>query len=322
MDSQDVKTKPGKWLCASSLLLCVLLLGACAPQDEESTAATATAHRANQGAMLEEPARLAAPVVRMDRERKVMAEVAGAAAVDSAQPTATPDAAAPRHLAVRHEMQIESPAADLAELWSRVKARCEQLDCEVEASALQRETTHSAGSAYLFMRVNPRDFDLLTESLSGTAKVLNHQTSSEDKTNEVIDVEAQIKNRSEYRDSLRELLREKGAKRTLSDLMEIRDTLSRVQAEIDAATTQRQRLEKETAKQVVRMRFQPQPIVLTGTYNPWMQTWERAWSALLGSMQQLVITAAALLPWMVVLTCLLLVVVPIMRKLWCARAKV
>ncbi len=321
MDSQEVKAKPVKWLCASSLLACLLLLGACAPQDEESTAVTTAPHRANHGAMLEEPARLAAPVARMDRERKVMAEVAGAAAVDSAPPTAASDAVAPRHLAVRHEMQIESPAADLAELWGRVKARCEQLDCEVEASALQRETTHSAGSAYLFMRVNPRDFDLLTESLSGTAKVLNHQTSSEDKTNEVIDVEAQIKNRSEYRDSLRELLREKGVKRTLSDLMEIRDTLSRVQAEIDAATTQRQRLEKETAKQVVRMRFQPQPIVLTGTYNPWMQTWERAWNALLGSMQQLVITAAALLPWMVVLVCLLLVVVPIMRKLWRARAK-
>ncbi|WP_313297160.1 DUF4349 domain-containing protein [Diaphorobacter sp.] len=321
MDSQDVNAKPGKWLCASSLLVCVLLLGACAPQDEESAPATTAMHRANQGAMLEEPARLAAPVVRMDRERKVRAEVADAAAVDNAQAAATPDAAAQRHLAVRHEMQIESPAADLAELWSRVKARCEQLDCEVEMSALQRETSHSAGSAYLFMRVNPRDFAQLTDSLSGTAKVLNHQTSSEDKTNEVIDVEAQIKNRSEYRDSLRELLREKGVKRTLSDLMEIRDTLSRVQAEIDAATTQRQRLEKETAKQVVRMRFQPQPIVLTGRYNPWMQTSERAWNALLGSMQQLVITVAALLPWMVVLMCVLLVGVPIMRKLWRARRK-
>lgn len=321
MDSQDVNAKPGKWLCASSLLMCVLLLGACAPQDEESAAATTAMHRANQGAMLEEPARLAAPVVRKDRERKVMAEVADAAAVDNAQAAATPDAAAQRHLAVRHEMQIESPAADLAELWSRVKARCEQLDCEVETSALQRETSHSAGSAHLFMRVNPRDFAQLTDSLSGTAKVLNHQTSSEDKTNEVIDVEAQIKNRSEYRDSLRELLREKGVKRTLSDLMEIRDTLSRVQAEIDAATTQRQRLEKETAKQVVRMRFQPQPIVLTGTYNPWMQTSERAWNALLGSMQQLVITVAALLPWMVVLMCVLLAGLPIMRKLWRARRK-
>ncbi|MEG1681560.1 MAG: hypothetical protein RR326_15800, partial [Stenotrophomonas sp.] len=43
-----------------------------------------------------------------------------------------------RFLAVRHEMVIESPAPDLAGLWNAVKARCATLDCQVEASALER----------------------------------------------------------------------------------------------------------------------------------------------------------------------------------------
>ncbi|MEG1681561.1 MAG: DUF4349 domain-containing protein, partial [Stenotrophomonas sp.] len=167
--------------------------------------------------------------------------------------------------------------------------------------------------AYLTMRVNPRDFAALTEALGADAKVLNHETSSEDKTNAVIDVEAQIKNRSEYRDSLRELLRERGVKRTLSDLIEIRDTLSQVQAEIDAAQAQRKSLERETAKQFVRMRFQTPQIVLSGTYSPWLQTWEQAWGALTGSAQGMVIAAAALLPWVLALGVTLLIVAPLLR---------
>ena len=231
------------------------------------------------------------------------ASVAAAASPAPAPPSPAPGAAAAtgRFLAVRHHMQIESPAAELAGLWESVKSACERLDCYVEGSALQRETSHAAASAYLTMRVNPRDFALLTANLGGNAKVLNHQTETEDKTSQVIDVEAQIKNRSEYRDSLRELLREKNVKRSLQDLMEIRDTMSQVQAEIDAAATQRSLLERETAKQLVQMQFQPTRVIVSGTYSPWQQTWQRSWDTLARSVQNLVITVAGLLPWLILL---------------------
>ncbi len=198
-------------------------------------------------------------------------------------------------------MQIESPATELAAQWESIKSACEQMDCYVEASGLQRETLQAAAVAYLTMRVNPRDFALLTATLGGNAKVLNHQTSTEDKTSQVVDVEAQIKNRSEYRDSLRELLREKNVKRTLQDLMEIRDTMSQVQAEIDAASTQRALLERETTQQLVQMRFQSARTIVTGTYSPWQQTWQRSWDGMTDSFRTMVLTTATLLPWLVLL---------------------
>ncbi len=212
-----------------------------------------------------------------------------------------PAAATQRFLAVSHNMQIESPATELAAQWESIKSACEQMDCYVEASGLQRETLQAAAVAYLTMRVNPRDFALLTATLGGNAKVLNHQTSTEDKTSQVVDVEAQIKNRSEYRDSLRELLREKNVKRTLQDLMEIRDTMSQVQAEIDAASTQRALLERETTKQLVQMRFQSARTIVTGTYSPWQQTWQRSWDGMTDSFRTMVLTTATLLPWLVLL---------------------
>ncbi|MPM60584.1 hypothetical protein SDC9_107436 [bioreactor metagenome] len=103
--------------------------------------------------------------------------------------------------------------------------------------------------------------------------------------------------------------------------MEIRDTLSQVQAEIDAAQTQRKWLEKETAKQYVEMHFQPQQIAVSGTYNPWLQTWENAWRALTHSTQGMVIAAATLLPWVLVLGVAVLVLLAVLRRVWRVRRR-
>lgn len=299
-------------------LMAGVLVSACSPSDEgESMRAMETP--APQAANMMG----AAPPAAAMRSRAMESKAAAAqdALPEAASDHAVGDAAPQRFLAVRHHMQIESPAAELADLWGAVKARCEQLDCQVEASALQRETSHSAAHAYLTMRVNPRDFDMLTAALGAKASVRNHQTSTEDMTGAVIDVEAQIKNRSEYRDSLRELLREKDVKRKLSDLMEIRDTLSEVQAEIDAAHARRKALEKETAKQFVQMQFQPQPAVISGTYSPWLRTWERSWDALTASTQAMLIATAAALPWLMVLGVGLVIVVLVLRRVLRGRKK-
>ena len=230
-------------------------------------------------------------------------------------------AADQRFLAISHRMQVEAPAADLAALWAAVKSRCEALDCYVETSDLRRETPQSSAEAFLTMRVAPRDFAPLTDALGAGARVLNHQTTTEDKSFEVVDVEAQIKNRSEYRDSLRALLLEKNVKRTLQDLMAIRDMLSQVQAEIDAASSHRALLERDTAKQLVQMRFQPtRAIVSSGSYSPWQQTWQRSWDGLTRSVQALILTTAQWLPWLLALALVVLLPLRMLIKRWLRRS--
>ena len=296
-------------------LAAATMLAACSPDNRAEQPQAPLAQMDVQsevaGASLKKPASFAAQdkakAASSSRVRMVMEEAVAASAPAPVAVSPTGGAAAAparRFLAVRHNMQVESPAAELAGLWESVKAACERLDCYVEGSALQRETSHAAASAYLTMRVNPRDFAMLTAALGGNAKVLNHQTATDDKTSEVVDVAAQIKNRSEYRDSLRELLREKNVKRSLQDLMEIRDTMSQVQAEIDAANTQRALLEIETAKQLVQMQFQPTRVIVSGTYSPWQQTWQNSWDTMARSLQTMVIAAAGLLPWLLMLAVL------------------
>ena len=41
--------------------------------------------------------------------------------------------------------------------------------------------------------------------------------------------------------------------------------------------------------------------IVSGTYSPWRQTWQRSWDTLAFSAQNLVVTAAGLLPWLLVL---------------------
>jgi hypothetical protein len=293
------------------------LLAACSP-DGGQNALQAEAYK-------DHPAPAPAPAAAPARMMAKMAKMAKMASMETAPAAAGGQgraaAADQRFLAISHRMQIEAPAADLAALWAAVKSRCEALDCYVETSDLRRETPQSSAEAFLTMRVAARDFAPLTESLGAGARVLNHQTSTEDKSFEVVDVEAQIKNRTEYRDSLRALLLEKNVKRTLQDLMAIRDMLSQVQAEIDAASSRRALLERDTAKQLVQMRFQPtRAIVSSGSYSPWRQTWQHSWDGLTRSMQSLILTAAQSLPWLLALALVVLLPLRMLVKRWLRRS--
>src|SRR5690606_16707694 len=98
----------------------------------------------------------------------------------------------------------------------------------------------------------PADVDRLLGGLAGVAQVVQHDTTSEDKTAEVVDVEAHIRNRTEFRDSLRAMLANKSVKREMSDLLEIQRTLADTQADLDSSATRRKILAQQTGMQHVQ----------------------------------------------------------------------
>jgi mRNA degradation ribonuclease J1/J2 len=68
--------------------------------------------------------------------------------------------------------------------------------------------------------VPPQAFGALLAKLVALGTVVHHEASSEDKTDEVIDVEARAKNLAAFRDRLREMIGKSGAK--LAELIEQR----------------------------------------------------------------------------------------------------
>lgn len=222
-----------------------------------------------------------------------------------------------RYLAIRQDLNVEVAPDQLAESWGKVRDLCGTLRCELLSSSLLRETPQQAGNAMLEMRVEPADVEKLLAGLAGVAKVVAHNTTSEDKTAEVIDVEARIKNRTEFRDSLRVMLRDTTTKRTMADLLQIQRTLADTQAELDASATQRKVLQQQTSKQHIQIQFTTVRALVGGgeSYNPMTQALRNAGRVLAESVGSLITFVAAVLPW-------LLLLVPVLwgvRRLWLRR---
>lgn len=285
------------------VLAAALSLGGCKRSDNETSAAAEPA-MAYGGSMQMKRARL---------EAAAPPAPSAPAASDQAQ-----DAPLQRFLAVRQELNVEVPPEQLADAWGKVRELCGTLQCELLSSSLLRETPQQPGNAVLEMRVAPADVDKLLNGLTGLAKVVSQNTTSEDKTAEVIDVEARIRNRIEFRDSLRLMLRDTVTKRTMADLLAIQRTLSDTQAELDAIATQRKVLEQQTRKQHIQVQFTPARTLVQGgrSYNPMMRALREAGSVLAESVGVLITFLAAVLPW------LLLVGLPLawlVRLLWRRR---
>lgn len=254
-----------------------------------------------------------------ERSRSAPSPDAEAPAVESDQSSSqSQESPLQRFLAVRQDLNVEVPPDQLADAWGKVRDLCGTLKCELLSSSLLRETPQQPGNAMLEMRVAPADVDKLLNGLAGVAKVVSQNTTSEDKTSEVIDVEARIKNRTEFRDSLRLMLRDTVTKRTMADLLAIQRTLSDTQAELDAIATQRKVLAQQTSKQHIQIQFTPARALVQGgrSYNPMMHALREAGSVLAESVGALITFLAAVLPW------LLLVVLPVgwlVRVLWRRR---
>ena len=282
------------------VLAAALSLGGCKRSDNETSAAA-------------EPAVAYGGSMRMKSARLEAATPPAATVSDQAQ-----DAPLQRFLAVRQELNVEVPPEQLADAWGKVRELCGTLQCELLSSSLLRETPQQPGNAMLEMRVAPADVDRLLGGVAGVAKVVSQNTTSEDKTAEVIDVEARIRNRIEFRDSLRLMLRDTVTKRTMADLLAIQRTLSDTQAELDAIATQRKVLEQQTSKQHIQVQFTPARTLVQGgrSYNPMMRALREAGSVLAESVGALITFLAAVLPW------LLLVGLPLawlVRLLWRRR---
>lgn len=282
----------------SALIAAALALGACSAKDEPQAVSA--------------PARDAVP----EMSAKMMARAPAPMAADAA--AGGGEAASPRHIAVSHALEVVVPAAQITEAWKAVADTCAKLDCEVVSSSVRKELRDQPGGAELEMRVNPKDAPQLLGQIDGVGRVASHNTSSEDKTAQVVDVEAHIKNRTEFRDSLRALLQQPGANRKLSDVLDIQQTLSQTQAELDSHATQLKLLMQQTTRQHVQVAFRPEVTLTEGrAANPIWTALRDAGQVMADSVASLITLVAAFIPWLVLL-------VPLgwaLRRAWAWRAR-
>src|ERR1700761_6668228 len=161
--------------------------------------------------------------------------------------------AAPRFVAVRHKLEIVEAGSRLAKSIDGVVVFCGTIQCEVLSSSVTSETAGLSPSGNIAARVAPQDLNKFLEFVGKQGSVSQHATESEDKTAAVVDIEAKIKNQTDFRDSLRKMLTKSGV--SVADLLQIQEKLAEAQAELDGEATQRKILANETEKVYVEIVF-------------------------------------------------------------------
>lgn len=205
-------------------------------------------------------------------------------------PAAAQDRAVEPFVAVRHTLDIVASEAELQKDWESVIAFCATIRCQVTGSNL---SSGAAAFGSVSLRVAPEDLPRLFGHLGKIGRIARHMMVTEDKTGDVIDADAKIKNLTSYRDSLRGLLNRSSA--GLKDLVEIQRELSKVQSELDSEALKRQVLAKETEKVAVEIRF-----VTPAAASGW-SFFDRVAGTLGNSAATLVLVVVAALPWLAVL---------------------
>jgi hypothetical protein len=227
--------------------------------------------------------------------------------------------AASRYIAVSHKLQIIEPGANLAKSLEAVVNFCGSIQCEVLSSNISGTTDDSIPAGSVSMRVLPQDLGKLLDFAAKQGKISQHSTETEDKTSAVIDVEAKIKNQTEFRDSLRKMLTKPGV--TVADLLQIQEKLAEAQAELDSEATQRKVLANETEKVAVEIEFQSEVrSVSHSMFAPIGHAFRDSGGVLADSLAALITAIAEIIPWLIVIIPGFWVVLRFVRKLRRKRA--
>jgi hypothetical protein len=208
--------------------------------------------------------------------------------------------AAPRFVAVRHKLEILEAGSGLAKSIEALIEFCGTIQCEVLSSSVTNDTAVLSPSGNIATRVAPQDLSKFLDFVGKQGKIAQHATESEDKTAAVVDVEAKLKNQTDFRDSLRRMLTKPGV--SVADLLEIQEKLAEAQAELDSEATQRKILANETEKVYVEIAFRTEQRTVTrGAFASVGDALRDSGSVLGDSLAALITAVAAIIPWMIVI---------------------
>ena len=125
-------------------------------------------------------------------------------------------ASSQRFIAESHKLEVITSESQLQKSWESAIAFCGTIQCEVISSSITTRMTDSEPTGTMSLRVAPADLNKLLAQVGTLGKVVQHTTESEDKTADVVDADAKIKNLTSFRDNLRAMLSKPSA--TVKDL--------------------------------------------------------------------------------------------------------
>ena len=204
-----------------------------------------------------------------------------------------------KYIALRHNLQIETPAEKMQAAFDASIKHCETLNCQVLSANYNKETPYSPPSASLYVRIPPRNVEIFLSGLANNGEVMQHGRDSEDKTSQVVDTDARIKNLTELRDRLRLMLTDKSAK--FKDIIEVERELSNTQSQLDSMLSMRKILSQETDLVAVNINFSAaQGITEQGFFAPVARAIKDAGRVMMESLGGVITFVMSAIPWLLI----------------------
>jgi hypothetical protein len=241
--------------------------------------------------------------------------------LDAVVPGGSAEPEARRYIASKHEIELSAPAASLQQHFAAIQAECLKLGCEILEARQIVEAPHQSAQASLTARVPPKSFDTFLASAQTQGKMLSHHSSSEDKTADVIDVEARIKNLEALRDRVKELLGKRAG--NLKETLEAEKQLAETQSELDSINGQRRVLAKQTDMIRVEIKIVAQSLAAEKSFAaPVSEAFKDSGLVFMSSLGTLITLLIGALPWLALLGVLIYMVRRLRRGRAAAPAKV
>jgi hypothetical protein len=216
-----------------------------------------------------------------------------------------------KYIALRHHLNVEMPAETMQTGFDAALQHCEALNCQILSANFVKETPYSPPSASLSARIPPRNVEIFLSGLAKSGEITQHMREAEDKTNQVLDTDARIKNLTELRDRLRAMLSDKSAK--FKDIIEVERELANTQSQLDSLQSIRKMLSLETDFVALNVNFSAkQGITEQGFFAPVAQALKDAGRVMMESLAQVITFVMTAIPWLLLGIPLILLV----RKFW------
>lgn len=216
-----------------------------------------------------------------------------------------------KYIALRHHLNVEMPAETMQAGFDAALQHCEALNCQILSANFVKETPYSTPSASLSARIPPRNVEIFLSGLAKNGEITQHMREAEDKTNQVLDTDARIKNLTELRDRLRAMLSDKSAK--FKDIIEVERELANTQSQLDSLQSIRKVLSLETDFVALNVSFSAkQGITEQGFFAPVAQALKDAGRVMMESLAQVITFVMTAIPWLLLGIPLILLV----RKFW------
>jgi hypothetical protein len=218
-----------------------------------------------------------------------------------------------KYIALRHHLNVELAAEQLQTGFDTAIKHCEVLNCQILSANFNKETPYNPPSASLSVRLPPRNVEVFLSGLAKSGEITQHARDAEDKTNQVMDADARIKNLTELRDRLRQMLSDKSAK--FKDIIDVERELANTQSQLDSIVSIRKMLSLETDLVSVNINFSArQGITEQGFFSPVARAIKDAGRVMMESFAALITFIMSALPWLIIGIPLLMLINALWKK--------